>query len=194
MNMELQQQPVLSVLQGAHVSSGSVHAILFFFMVYAFGGWLLENVYSKATTGVFLKEGFLFGPFKPMYGFAPVFILLYAERGASWGIVLLLCLIVPTGVEYISGMLLQKGIHRQYWDYSGFRLQLHGHICLSFSLCWMLLSLAVIWILHPYVAALYIKVEPIWRIFGPLWLLYVLSDAGWSVWVRRQEAHLLAGD
>ena len=49
-------------------------ALIFYFMVYAFFGWCLENFTSLATKGTFFKANFMKGPFKPMYGLAPVIL------------------------------------------------------------------------------------------------------------------------
>ncbi|WP_019421236.1 putative ABC transporter permease [Paenibacillus sp. OSY-SE] len=173
-------QPALSGVEDAL-------ALLFYFMLYSFGGWVLEQVYSWFTTGTFWKEGFLWGPFKPMYGIAPVLLLLYAERGAHWSTMLLLCFIIPSAVEYISGLMLQKVFYRQWWDYSEYPLQLHGHICLQFSLYWLLLSFAVVHWVHPWVAALYGHLSVVWNMLCPMFMLYFLTDVAWTFWSRRRR-------
>lgn len=109
---------------------------LFYFMAYSVCGWFLENVYSLATRGVFWKEGFMKGPYKPMYGFAPLLLLHFGREAPNPFLMLGLCFAVPTAVEYASGMLLQGLFGRQWWDYSNNRWQLQGHICLRFSLYW----------------------------------------------------------
>ncbi|WP_207789336.1 putative ABC transporter permease [Neobacillus terrae] len=45
------------------------------------------------------------------------------------------CFFSPGFFEYISGALLQKFFQHQWWDYSVMPIQIHGHICLPFSLC-----------------------------------------------------------
>lgn len=169
------------------VSASDWQAIAFYFMVYSFGGWLLENTYSLATTGRFFKEGFLRGPLKPMYGFAPVILLLYAASEPSLGGLMLMCLLVPSAVEYASGYLLQRLFHKQWWDYSGHRFQLQGHICLRFSVYWLVLSFAVIESLHPSVAALYAAAKPIWSVVCPLFLLYLAVDTAYTVRTRFKQ-------
>ena len=37
------------------------------FFLYGFIGWIIENVFSYFTKGHFQEDGFLWGPFKPMY-------------------------------------------------------------------------------------------------------------------------------
>ncbi|MCL6573134.1 MAG: putative ABC transporter permease [Bacillus sp. (in: Bacteria)] len=153
-----------------------VATIIFYFTVYSFFGWLLENSYNYFTKRGFFKENFLFGPFKPMYGIASVFLVYLISPQTHWGVVLLLCFLIPTLVEYASGATLQKLFQRQWWDYSDTPLQLHGHICLPFSACWILLSLLCVKWIHPGIISVYGVMEPYW---AWIWFsvgLYFLAD------------------
>ncbi|SYX86698.1 putative ABC transporter permease [Paenibacillus alvei] len=178
-------------LQVTGAAANDALAAVFYFMVYSFGGWLLENIYSKLTTGRFWKEGFLQGPFKPMYGIAPLLLLPYVEKGGNWGVILLLSFVIPTVVEYVSGLMLEKVFYRKWWDYSSYRIQLQGHVCLSFSLCWMFLSLAVVYGLHPLLEAGYVQMSAIWNMACPMFVIYFWVDMAWTVWSRRREGKLM---
>lgn len=150
--------------------------ILFYFTAYSFIGWLLENSYSFFTKQKFFKENFLYGPFKPMYGFAPILLVYLISPKTHWALVLFLCVTIPTLVEYVSGALLQKLFHKQWWDYSDTPLQLHGHICLPFSICWGILSFICIQWVHPQIVFLYEGIAFYW---GWIWSavgLYFLAD------------------
>ncbi|PLS04154.1 putative ABC transporter permease [Neobacillus cucumis] len=166
--LELQLVEVLTI-EGAA-------AILFYFMIYSFLGWLLENSYNYFTKREFFKENFLFGPFKPMYGIAPVLLVYLTPAHSHWLYVLFLCFTLPTLVEYASGALLQKLFQRQWWDYSETPFQLHGHICLPFSICWGFSSLACLKWIHPAIALLYGSVEPFWAWIWSVVGLYFLAD------------------
>ena len=48
---------------------------LYNFFVYGFIGWIIENIFSYYIHGHFQKDGFLKGPFKPMYAIAMAWIL-----------------------------------------------------------------------------------------------------------------------
>lgn len=162
------------------------YALVFYFMVYAFAGWILENGYSRAVAGTW-KEPFLWGPFKPMYGLAPVLLLLLAGGGLHWSLLLLFCFLVPSAVEYASGWLLQKLFHRRWWDYTGLRFQLHGHVCLRFSFYWLLLCFGCLYALHPLIAALYASVVRVWLPVCPLFVVYLLTDLIWTIRNRRAK-------
>ncbi|MNO34170.1 hypothetical protein D3C76_241990 [compost metagenome] len=161
----------------------------FYFLLYSLFGWLLENVYSLFTQGVFWKEGFLKGPLKPMYGVAPLLLLIFLQEGEGVRPLLaaLLCLIIPTVVEGISGYLLFTIFGRRWWDYSGLRFQLGGHVCLRFSVYWGLLSALMFKVVHPLVEQAYESISLVWSVAGPLLLLLLAADLVWTCLTRRRE-------
>lgn len=163
----------------------TMDALLFYFLVYSLFGWLLENGYGYLTEGVFAKEGFLKGPYKPMYGVAPL-LLLILGAGRNSLVVVLLCFIIPTMVEYVSGYLLNRVFHKQWWNYAKNRMQLHGHICLKFSLYWTILSFVFLRFIHPSIERIYASMESVWAVVSPLFLLLFLVDLVWTYQVRRR--------
>ncbi len=124
--------------------------LLFNFIIYSFMGWVIEELYSFFITGKFKKDGFLKGPFKPMYGIAFTYLILCNEildiNGMS---LILLCFLIPTTVEYISGSILKYIFNKVYWDYSNFKYNMHGFVTLKFSLYWTFLSYIGIYFFQP---------------------------------------------
>ncbi|MED3575310.1 putative ABC transporter permease [Cytobacillus praedii] len=153
-----------------------VALIIYFFTIYSLMGWLLENCYNLIINRKFFKPNFFFGPFKPMYGFAPLLLVYLVTPETNWMIVILLCFLIPTFVEYVSGVLLQKFFNRQWWDYSSLPLQLHGHICLPFSICWVALSFVCLKFIHPEIAGFYERIEPVWNLIWPIAVLYFIAE------------------
>jgi len=123
-------------------------------------GWIIEELYSFVITGKFKKEGFLKGPFKPMYGTAVTYLILCNEILEINGVpFILLCFLIPTTVEYISGALLKYIFNKGYWDYSCFKYNIHGFVTLKFSMYWTLLSFIGIYFLQPAIHNFYNKSE-----------------------------------
>jgi uncharacterized membrane protein len=141
----------------------SLAAFIFYFTVYSFLGWLLENSYNLFTKRVFFKDNFLLGPFKPMYGFAPVILVYFMGYEPNWFVVILLCFFVPSIVEFISGYLLKKFFHREWWDYSDMPFHLQGYVCLPFSLCWTFLSFISLRWIHPFIVSVYGVIGGFWN-------------------------------
>lgn len=93
-----------------------VFYLVFNFIFYSFIGWILEEGYSFSTTKKFQEDGFLIGPFKPMYGMAVMFLIICNELLEISGIpLILLCFLIPTTVEYISGYILKHSFNKVYW-------------------------------------------------------------------------------
>ena len=86
----------------------SLQELIFYFFVYSFLGWTLENVHSLIITSKFFKDSFLNGPFKPMYGFTSVFLIIYYYKYNSMLLFCILALIIPTSIEYFTGFSLKK--------------------------------------------------------------------------------------
>ncbi|MFF2449025.1 putative ABC transporter permease [Neobacillus sp. NPDC058068] len=173
---------IISLLNGIEIQNPGIFnvegaaAIIFYFTLYSFIGWLLENSYSFFTSRVFFKPNFLWGPFKPMYGFAPILLVYFIPSNTHWAVIVLLCFFIPTIVEYVSGALLQKLFNRKWWDYSDTPMQLHGHICLPFSLCWVVLAIICLQWIHPALTAFYGAIAPFWAWIWAVAGLYFLAD------------------
>ncbi len=112
--------------------------IVLVFSLCAFAGWLIEVAYRSFHQKRFVNAGFLSGPFLPIYGLGALFVLSLDPlveglhplvRFAAYGLVL-------TAVEYAIGALSEKLFGLVLWDYSQNRLNLHGRVCMLFSLFW----------------------------------------------------------
>lgn len=68
--------------------------------------------------------------------------------GREWRLITkcVLCALVITLVEYVSGCLINLYLQLNVWDYSHFRLHLQGQICLLYTLLWGGLSLPAMWV------------------------------------------------
>ena len=54
---------------------------------------------------------------------------------------MVICMIMITLLELITGIIVNSIFHLNVWDYSGMPLQLLGQICVPFMLLWFVLSL-----------------------------------------------------
>ena len=123
--------------------------VLFFFL-YSFLGWIWESSFVSIREHRWVNRGFLHGPLLPIYGFGAVSILLFTLPVAQNP--LLIFLMGMTGatlLEYITGYAMERMFHVRYWDYSMYRWNLNGYICLPASLCWGVFSLVMVKLIHP---------------------------------------------
>ena len=149
--------------------------IFFYFCIYSFLGWNLEGLFNLSTKGHFIKPNFLILPFKPMYGIASVLLILIKDLVPFW-LFLICSFIIPSFVEYLAAYLLFHSFNLKYWDYSRTPYNLSGYICLRFSIYWMLLSLVLVYWIHPFIASLYAHMTWFWFYFFPIMLLLFITD------------------
>lgn len=148
----------------------------FNFFIYGFIGWILENCFSYFKTGHIQKEGFLYSPFKPMYAIAMSILVLCSKVDNIDNYTLItLCLIIPTFVELITGLIMRVYFKKDYWDYSDLKYNYKGIICLEFSLIWTVLSLIGVKYIQVYlIDAFYLNIKEYWN---GVWYLFVLALA-----------------
>lgn len=127
--------------------------------IYSFFGWLLESTFKSINQKQFVNSGFLFGPVCPIYGIGALIMLLCLE-GLKNKIILLffVAFIVLSIWEYIVGFLLEKIFKTKYWDYSNYKFNIHGRVCLRNSIYWGILGVVFIKYIHPFVEKIIINV------------------------------------
>lgn len=164
--------------------------LMLFFAIYSFLGWMMESIFASINERKVINRGFLTGFFCPIYGFGAVLIVetakwigdsfenTYMELATN----LLAAIILVTVLEYITGFLLERIFNCKWWDYSENALNLHGYICLKYSLLWGLLTVLLIRVLHPAVAeGVYSIPAALRSYFAAFLLLYFAADTAKSV-------------
>ena len=149
--------------------------LFFYFIVYSFLGWIIEGLFNLFKEGKFIKPNFLRLPIKPMYGFASTSLVALAPFLPLW-LVVPLCFIIPSLIEYLSAYLLDKYLDLHYWNYEHKAYQAQGYVCLEFSCYWFLLSLLLIFFVQPWISALYAILFKAWIFIAPFIFLVVLCD------------------
>lgn len=117
---------------------------LFVFMLFCFIGWLLEVAYRSYRHKYFVNPGFLVGCALPIYGTGGVCLYAICSLKLSfitsnaWRIVviLIICTILMTVIEFIAGYISLRVYHNRLWDYSDRKFNIMGIICPEFSLAW----------------------------------------------------------
>lgn len=133
------------------------YQICWYFLVYSFGGWVVEVIFHAVTLGKVINRGFLNGPVCPVYGFGviSVFAMINTLQSSGYqmsdGMIFIFGVILATVVELIAGWLLDVCFHARWWDYSDKPLNFHGYICLEFSLIWGLAIVFVVKVFQRYV-------------------------------------------
>lgn len=120
------------------------------FMEISFLGWAVETVFFLLCYGEWHDRGFMTLPFCTIYGCS--FLLLYFLIGApeeTWlrrggklpssALCFLLCVLIPTGLELLTGWFFQQAFELRLWSYESYRFHFRGYICLEYALLWGIL-------------------------------------------------------
>ena len=126
--------------------------LLTYFVIYSFLGWVLESIVRTICERKIINTGFLIGPFCPIYGFGAIIMILFLNQYKNNIILLFIVSVIALSLwEYIVGVLLEKFFHTKYWDYSNYRFNYKGRICLTNSIAWGILGVLFINYIHPFI-------------------------------------------
>jgi len=120
-----------------------LHHAIFLFILFSFLGWILEFTYRALTSRNLVNPGVLFGPYVPIYGSGALMLILLYSQTAHLGIFYRagIYFLAISVMEYITGEILLLVFKRRYWDYTEDALNIRGHVCLPFSIYWVILAL-----------------------------------------------------
>lgn len=132
----------------------TVEKFFMYFMIYAIIGWIYETILCSVQGKRFVNRGFLNGPYCPIYGFGAIIVIMFL-RGITNPIAIFFESIVLTGVlEYITSYILEKAFGARWWDYSHFKFNINGRVCLLGALVFGTMSVILMIFIHPFVAIL----------------------------------------
>ncbi len=127
-------------------------AIFFFSSVI---GWIIELGYKrlieKRKVMGWKNPGFLNGPYLPPYGIAACIIYLISGLAIGYWEKIIIVMLFPTFLEYITAVFLRYAYGIRTWDYSKEKFNYKGIICVKVTLCWMILSLLYYVFINPVV-------------------------------------------
>lgn len=125
---------------------------MLFFYIYCFFGWIIESIYVSVCAGNWVNRGFMRGPVIPIYGTGAIIILFAViPFRTSPILVFIIGTIAASVLEFVTGFVMERIYKVRYWDYSDKPFNLCGYICLFNSLCWGVLSILLIYLVHSWV-------------------------------------------
>lgn len=137
-----------------------------YFLIYSFFGWIIEVVYHAVKLGKIINRGFLNGPVCPVYGFGALAAIAFSNllkradpafvssSDSGLGLLFLFLggMLLATAVEFVAGFLLDRLFHARWWDYSDKPFNVHGYICLEFSIIWGLVIVFCVRVVQPVIS------------------------------------------
>lgn len=147
-----------------------LHLLFLYFFIYAFLGWCMETVYCSICERRLVPRGFLFGPICPIYGVGVLMMICwFAPFMGNPLLFYVVATVCMSAWEYFVGWFLEVTTHIKYWDYSHFKFNLKGRICLWVCLTWGALAYIILFWVHPAISQLVFMV--------PLTIRYILAAA-----------------
>lgn len=137
-----------------------LYFVLWFFFIFCVLGVIVEMFYAMAQDGVLeSRQGMLYLPLSPIYGLGGMIIGLFLIRYLHEPVLLFFVgMLIASVLEYVASWIMEKAFKTVFWDYSTKPLNLHGRICLRYSIYWGLLSLLLI----------YVVIPPLYRLISPI--------------------------
>ena len=112
-------------------------ALFLLFIAYSTLGWCGEMIYCSVPKGRLCeKRGFLNGFLCPIYGHGALLVL-YALHGGFRNpfLTFLFGALLTSALEYFTSWVMEKLFHMRWWDYSHYKFQINGRVCLLNSTC-----------------------------------------------------------
>ena len=163
------------------------------FVVYSIAGWIWEMILFRFTEGKFVRRGFLYGPFCPIYGagavlfwttlrwvpavIRPAIPNLILSLFVEGVILFLLGGLMACVMEYYTSVVLEHCFHTRWWDYFRNRFNIKGRVCLLGFTAFGAFAVGIIEILQPCVVWVTDLIwDPLMIILGVLTGAWMLVD------------------
>ncbi len=130
--------------------------IFLLFIIYAFLGWIVEIINNVVVFKKFVNRGFLIGPYCPIYGvgglIATIFLTKYKE---SIIVLFVMSMFLFALLEYFTSYLMEKLFKARWWDYTDYRFNINGRICLETLIPFGLLGCFAIYVVNPIIFSIF---------------------------------------
>lgn len=127
---------------------------IFWIFFYSVAGWIYESILCSVCERRLINRGFLNGPYCPVYGFGAAFNILILDKIENIFALFLLGAVIACVLEYFTSWLLEKLFQARWWDYSKYKFNLNGRICLLGAVVFGTFSVLLLRIVHPKVVLL----------------------------------------
>lgn len=138
------------------------------FLFYSVCGWILEVICKLVSDKKFVNRGFLIGPYCPIYGWGALIMTLLLQKYLDDPITLFIMIILVCSIlEYFTSYVMEKLFRTRWWDYSNYRFNINGRICLETMIPFGLFGFFIMYIVNPWILGVISQI--------PTTLLYIIS-------------------
>lgn len=159
-----------------------------YFVIFSVMGWIYESIFCTVKAKKWENRGFLYGPCCPIYGAGGAAITGVFDILSSHDINVSLWLVFIVGffgsivLEYSTSWALEKLFHAYWWDYSYMPLNIHGRVCLPYSICFGFAGILVVFVIAPFTKNMTNWMTPIeFELFSLVFMAVVSADTTLTV-------------
>jgi uncharacterized membrane protein len=139
----------------------SLYQMCIMFVFWSCIGWAIEVVTMTVETGEYQNRGFLNMPLCPIYGAGVLMVVsIFRPIAHTWLLLFLLTALMCTAFELTVGLVMEKIFHNRWWDYSMYKFNFKGYICLWTSCGWGIGCVIVIKFVQPFLERVIDAVPP----------------------------------
>ncbi|MDO4345357.1 MAG: putative ABC transporter permease [Eubacteriales bacterium] len=126
------------------------YELIWLFLIYSLIGWCAGVAVAAVKRKKFINTGVLNLPVCPVYGISAVAYTVFLSELKEYPLFLFLGGMVLSAVlTVITGIVLQQIFHREWWDYSKYRIGFHGYITVPLLLFFGAAAIFVLWVGNP---------------------------------------------
>ena len=137
-----------------------VYLYFLLFLIYSFIGWIMEICVTFYKSKKIVNRGFLIGPYCPIYGYASIIMILYLNHYKDNPLtVFLLAVVICTFIEYIISYIMEKLFNARWWDYSNYKFNINGRVCLINAFFFGVLGTFLVYYANPFFENILLKIN-----------------------------------
>lgn len=124
-------------------------------------GFILETIWYFIKNGIWInKQGLLYGPFKPIYGFGLdlIVLLMYKFKDKHIVFKFIVGVLIGSAFEYFGSLFQEYVFGTSTWNYSSFNYNIAGRLYLPYCITWGIIAVICIDILYPFFKKMFNKV------------------------------------
>ncbi len=129
----------------------SIKELFILFMIYSFLGWTWEVVWTLINDKKVVNRGFFIGPYCPIYGCGGILMILLLNKYISDKLTLfIMCILLFSILEYTTSFIMEKIFNARWWDYTKYKFNINGRICLETMIPFGIAGLISMYIVNPF--------------------------------------------
>lgn len=125
--------------------------LFLWFVFYSFAGWVYESILVSCQERRWVNRGFLNGPLCPIYGTGAVAGVVVLGGVRNPVVLFVLSMVGASILEYFTSWAMEQLFHARWWDYSHFRFNLNGRMCLLGAVVFGIAGVIIVDVIQPVV-------------------------------------------